>query len=508
MIKPQPIVKRFGDRERELLGKLFRSLGSDNVHEAEAFRGRIDSLLNTFNKTWDDLIGLLGAGSSIVLDRDVIFDIAMLGHANPGARDKARRRIADRLALHRKNWNDLSDALYGVAPAPWLGPGATPDPVRVNPLNLVIHLLEEYVDLRGPHEYIAVALWALHTHTYDRFMITPRMALRSPVAGCGKTQLIDVLTKLTARPAKFDSITTAAIFRMIDESHPTLFIDEADNLGIALGTNGRLRAVFNSGHRHGGQVGLMEAGEVREFSTFAPLLLALPDAVHGLPRTLNSRCITLIMSRSSGRRKLKSFEPNRPDPALDAAYKQVLLWRNDVVFEPNPEMPKDIHNRLADNWRPLLSIADSLGRGDDARAALAIFARDFTDADARILLLADIRRVFDARGVDRLPSALLLDALHGFDDADWSEFRGIRADQSPHKLKVGELAGMLRDFGIRSRSIWPLNRTNESRSAKGYSRQQFEEVWRTYCSEDGTTAQPNNVKGLHVAAAGTRAGTK
>lgn len=139
---------------------------------------------------------------------------------------------------------------------------------------------------------------------------------------------------------------------------------------------------------------------------------------------------------------------------------------------------------------------------------MAVFAKDFKDADARILLLTDIREVFDTKAVDRLPSVTMLDALYGFDDADWAEFRGIRGDQSPHKLKVGELAGMLRDFGIRSRSIWPLNRTAESKLSKGYSRRQFEEAWRTYCSEDGTTAQANNIKGLHIAGTGTRAGTK
>jgi hypothetical protein len=388
-----------------------------------------------------------------------------------------------------------------------LNPSAAPDdPERVNPLALVCHLLEEYIDLRGPHEYAAVALWALHTHVYSQFMVTPRMALRSPVAGCGKTVLIDVLSKLTARPAKFDSITTAAIFRLLDESHPTLFIDEADNIGMGLQQNGQLRAVFNSGYRHGGQFALMEDGDLRNFSTFAPLLLALPDAIHGLPRTLNSRCVTLTMQRSDGRRKLKRFEPTRPDAGLDAAYEQILLWRNDVILDPDPEMPKGIHNRLADNWRPLLSIADSLGFGDEAREAMAIFARDFQDADARILLLGDIRKVFDTRAVDRLPSTVLLDALYTFDDSDWNEFRGLRGDQSPHKLKVGELAGMLRDFGIRSRSIWPPKRTAESKSAKGYSRQQFEEAWRVYCADDGTPAQSNQVRGLHLASAGTRDG--
>ena len=131
------------------------------------------------------------------------------------------------------SWNDLADALCGITPAPWLDPSAVPDPERVNPLNLIIYLLEQYIDLRGRYEYIVLALWVLHTHVYNQFMVTPRMALRSPTAGCGKTQLIDVLTKLTARPAKFDSITTAAIFRLIDKSHPTLFIDERRGAGNA-----------------------------------------------------------------------------------------------------------------------------------------------------------------------------------------------------------------------------------------------------------------------------------
>jgi hypothetical protein len=97
---------------------------------------------------------------------------------------------------------------------------------------LVHFMLEQYVVLQ-PHQYLAVALWALHTHVYNRFMVTPRLALQSPVADCGKTTLLDVLSRLTARPEKFNAITIAALFRLIDETHPTLLIDEADNRHVA-----------------------------------------------------------------------------------------------------------------------------------------------------------------------------------------------------------------------------------------------------------------------------------
>jgi len=53
--------------------------------------------------------------------------------------------------------------------------------------------------------------------------------------------------------------------------------------------------------------------------------------------------------------------------ALDAAYGQVLLWRRDVELKSDPDMP--LRNRMADNWRPLISIADTLGWGEQARAA-------------------------------------------------------------------------------------------------------------------------------------------
>ena len=39
----------------------------------------------------------------------------------------------------------------------------------------------EIADSAHPQE----ALWILHTHIYDQLMVTPRLALRSPVADCG-----------------------------------------------------------------------------------------------------------------------------------------------------------------------------------------------------------------------------------------------------------------------------------------------------------------------------------
>jgi hypothetical protein len=305
------IAQHFGDRERQRVDKLFRAL---NTHEAEAARGRIDSLLRDYNKTWADITQLLG-GAANAIRAELARDIVALGASEADVRARARRNIFDLLARHRKSWNDLVDVLCSNSHAAWACDPSVDDPERVNPLALVHHLLQEYVALQ-PHEYVAVALWALQTHIYDRFMVTPRLALRSPVPDCGKTTLLDILARLTARPEKFDAVTTAALYRVIDAAHPTLLIDEADNLGLTLRDNGRLRAVFNGGHRKGGTVAITERSRVGKFSIFAPLALALPNMFGALLPTLNSRCITITMERHDGQRKLKRFDAIHPDPGI------------------------------------------------------------------------------------------------------------------------------------------------------------------------------------------------
>jgi len=62
---------------------------------------------------------------------------------------------------------------------------------------------------------------------------------------------------------------------------------------------------------------------------------------------------------------------------------------------------------------------------------------------------------------------------------------------------------MLRELKIRSSTIWPKNRTAASKSAKGYRRSQFEEAWRKYCADNGTTAHGNNIRSLRRVGDGT-----
>jgi hypothetical protein len=490
---------RFGEHQRERLIKLLRSVGSDNQHEAEAARAAIDRLLRQYDKDWSSLVELLG-GSPASIHPDLIRELAALGSNDHAG---ARCRIDEWRARFRKSWNDLVDQLCSLTPESWVTSPSWNADSALDPdlLGLLVGTLKEYVDLE-PAEYVTVALWILHTHCFRNFMVTPRLALRSPVAGCGKTVLMDILVRLTASGAKFDAITTAAIYHLIDETHPCLLVDEVDNLGLALQPNGKLRAVLNAGHRYGGTVALRENGETRQLDVFAPVALALPDSIGGLPRTLNSRCITINMRRSQ--RELKHFDALHSDGTLDRVYGQILNWRRQAKLARDPTMPAGTLNRAADNWRCMLSIADSLGHDDLARKTMIEMAKQHRDADAKVMLLIDIRTLFDLHAVDRFNSGALLDALRAMDDSDWCEFNGARGDESPHKLRASEMTSMLAAFGIRTRSLWPPGkRTAETRSSKGYLRSQFEVTWKMYCGTPAQAAQGNNVRDLARARSGT-----
>jgi uncharacterized protein DUF3631 len=428
--------------------------------------------------------------------------------ATPGERASAEHKMDAWLARHGKTRNDIAAILVQAAaddaasepPPPPSDPrdvdpsrpvgGAGIDGTNVTVLDLVRAFAQDYLAM-GEHEFVAYALWPIHSHLYDRFMVTPRLVLTSPVRGCGKSVALDVLSRLVARPDKTDNITAAAIYDVIDREHCTLLIDEADNLELS--AKGALRAVLNSGYRKGGTIRRGTGKQRRKYRTFAPIALA---SIGALTLPLMSRSIVIHMVRHDGSRPLRRFDLEDTRD-LDLAYQHIRTWARDVVLNPDPSMPAELRGRVADNWRPLVSIADACGEawGRLARAAAVVFAKAYRDEDIVVILLGDIREIFNARGVDRLHSQALVEALNAMEDAGWSEWRGLHGDQQPRKLTQGALAALLRLLHppIRPRSVWSSPRRPSDSSLKGYYRSDFERAWRAYCDGAGTAAQPTRI---------------
>ena len=417
---------------------------------------------------------------------------ALLGSPNSKEAEAARKKLNELLTRHGLSWNDLPAILaaadsYATDPAG--APSAPSTTPSVNVLSLVLALIEDHISTT-PAERMALTLWVLHAAVFDRFAVTPRLALLSPVRGCGKTLSLILLEALCLKAYRTDDPSAASLYNELARRPGTAFlVDEADNHGLFSNRGSPLLRLFNSGHRRGGNISRFVGGWSRRFARFSPLAIA---AIGELPLPLMHRAIVINMQRPTSDQRLQELNEN--DPAFAAAREEIRKWAANCQLNPTPETPLTL--RAGDNWRILLSIADDLGYGDEARAAAIELTVNRRDEDVRVTALRNIKEIFDREGVDRIVSATLVATMHEHDNGFWSEYRGPKDDRQPHRLSPNELAALLRPFGIRPKPLWPISRHPGDRCARGYLRSQFRDAWEGYCTEGVTPSQPRKIIGL------------
>ena len=203
-----------------------------------------------------------------------------------------------------------------------------------------------------------IAIWILHTWLADRFSISPRLAIKSPTKGCGKTTVLRLLGQIVRRPKRAGSISPPALFRVIEKYRPTILLDETEKY---IEHGGDLHALINEGHARGGTVlrVLGEKLDLREFRIFGAVAFCRNGR---LPDDLEQRSIIIEMQR---RRPDESMAELRDDrcQTLQEIARKCSRWADDnaaIAGDVDPDMGSLI-NRDADNWRPLFAIADVIG---------------------------------------------------------------------------------------------------------------------------------------------------
>ena len=216
------------------------------------------------------------------------------------------------------------------------------------------------------------------------------------------------------------------------------------------------------------------------FRTWAATAIAM---IGRLPATLEDRSLTVRMRR---RRHDEAVTRLRADRCLelDLLARKAARWGADnmeALRSTDPDVPACLQNRAADNWRPLITIADVAGGDWPPRvrqiAEHVAAGADATHSDA-VLLLADIRTLFAETKSDRLKSADIAAALAGIEGRPWAE-RGANGPLTRHRL-----AQLLAPFGIRPQTI-----RFGTGTAKGYQRAQFDDAFARYLP----TAEPETV---------------
>jgi hypothetical protein len=302
------------------------------------------------------------------------------------ARLKMRKSVLDELVKDEK------------ARTPVDGPGLDREPALtpVEGCELIEELvgdLTRYVSL-DPEYAVTAAFWVIHTYLLDYIPISPRLAITAPEPRCGKSTLIRWLRGVVQRPMESVNISAAAVYHVVEEQRPTLLIDEADTF---LGTNNELRGILNSGHEQGGIVWRWDAKSKSpvSFSTYSACAISL---IGNLPSTLQDRSIRIRLRRRKPTEKITSLRAG----VTSELPGRCARWALDNCYSlADPAIPEQLFNRVEDNWRPLLAIADVIGGPWPERLrAIAVKIAELEageDPSQGTQLLHDIREILGSR---------------------------------------------------------------------------------------------------------------
>lgn len=329
---------------------------------------------------------------------------------------------------------------------------------------------------------VVFALFSVTTHAAaaaekpPTFRSVPYVVLVSPVHECGKTLVLELLALTVRRPWLTLMPSTAVLFRVLEQFHPTMLLDECQAVRGRGESAENVRDLLLAGYKAGATVPrcVGESHEVRFFDVFGPKAFAL---IGELPPALASRCIRIQMRRRRPDEELERWTPPVEGEGHWLA-RQAARWANDnreALREADPQVPEFIRDRQAEIWSPLLAVAEVAGgewpeRAREAAKKLSGEAAELDDAG--LLLLEDLRQLFEEEDADRLASSAIVEALVKLEDRPWPEWR------RGQPLTATSLARLLRPYGVRPK---PMDWSGiHPKGTRGYPREALEDVWARY----------------------------
>jgi len=237
-----------------------------------------------------------------------------------------------------------------------------------------------------------------------------------------------------------------------------------------------MRGILNAGHTRATAYVIRTAGddfEPMQFSVWCPKMLA---GIGKLAATLEDRSIIIQARRRAPGESVERLRLDRLSE-LEHLRRRCRRWADDHVVAlglADPVVPELSSDRAADNWRPLLAIADAAGGqwGDRARWASIVLSGCGDESDgASVILLEDLRHLFASRGTDRLTSDEVVHALAAMEERPWPEWRQGRP------ITTRQVAKLLHNFNIKPKVV-----RVDDRTPRGYEVSDFTDAWTRYLS--------------------------
>lgn len=394
--------------------------------------------------------------------------------------------MLDKLVKNARSSKKESSQLPFKEVDPW------PDPIDpAQLLDQVAGTIKRFIVLDDEQAH-AAALWIAQTWFIDVVEYAPLALINAPEKACGKTQLLNVIERMTYRPLSASNASASALFRAVEKWKPTILIDEADTF---FRDNTELHGMVNAGYKLGSSwlrsepVG--DSWEARSFPVFSAKALAGIQLEKHLPDATMSRGIIFNLRRKAAHESVD--RPRHAEPWLfsDISAKLARFAQDysGQVRDARPDIPEKLSDRDQDNWESMLAIADCAGGEwpDKARAA----AKNLSGAGDKPVstgneLLKDIRQVFEIKKVEKISTADLITALCEDEEAPWSTFNWGKP------ISPRQLAKQLKAYGIAPEQ---MRMNSYGNGVRGFELSRFDDAFERYLKTP-TDTPPNYP--LHV----------
>ncbi len=245
------------------------------------------------------------------------------------------------------------------------------DPNQVNPAELFSEIREyisRFIYLPEERHYDLLVLWTMGTYTFKIFRYFPYIHLNAE-KNSGKTTLMDVLAPICFNGDISSNQTEAVIFREVQFSLPTMFMDEVEKLSknsrqfMNTGIADVLKTGFNSNGAVKRCIG--DDYKIGKFSSYCPKMLA---GINELEEVLRDRTIGIAMIRKGKDETLEKYIDSdtniqhQQKEIRDKLYMLGLNFCSDIFnsykeLSNNQEIIEVLDNRTSDLWLPIIAFA-------------------------------------------------------------------------------------------------------------------------------------------------------
>src|SRR5579871_355137 len=134
--------------------------------------------------------------------------------------------------------NPIDEAVFNLL-AERAAESEWPEPIDGDQLlHAVSNFFARYLHC-SEHQRTVLALWVLHTYSYQAAQVTPYLSIQSAQKQSGKTHCLVLLQLLCENAAFVSGLTTSTLFKLLQGPAATLLLDESQ---ASVGTRNRNKA--------------------------------------------------------------------------------------------------------------------------------------------------------------------------------------------------------------------------------------------------------------------------